>query len=127
VAEILGPGTGPWAALGVLVVASTFSFEIRTADGELLGLVERGGQGRDRARLHAQEPVTYRAVIREGITEAWPAPAAVAFPPGFMPPNPIRTAADERARWGGTGTGTAAGVTVSTMRALGSIGTEISG
>jgi hypothetical protein len=32
-----------------------------------------------------------------------------------MPPDPVRTAAAERARWGGTGTGTAAGVTVRTM------------
>lgn len=101
-AGILGRGTDVWAGLGVLVIAGLFDFEVRAADGELLGLVERGGQGPNRDRLlQAREPVTYRVVIRPGVSEAWPAPPAVKYPPVFMPPDPVRAAAIERTRWGG--------------------------
>ena len=85
----------------MLVIAGLFYFEIRAASGELLGLVERGGHGPDRARLHAAEPVTYRAVTREGVTEAWPEPPSVRFPAGFLPPDPVQAAAAERARLAG--------------------------
>jgi hypothetical protein len=52
-------------------------------------------------------PVTYRAVIRAAVSYH---PTAVKFPAGFVPPDPARATAAERARWGGTGMGTAAGV-----------------
>jgi hypothetical protein len=101
VTAILGPGAGPWAALGVLVIAGTFSFEIRAADGELVGLVDRATGERYRHQ-QAREPVTYRVVIGEH-AEAWPSPPSVPFPPGFLPPDPVRTAAAERALRNGAG------------------------
>jgi len=78
-------------------VPSVYDLEIRARSGELLGLVERGGQGADYDRLRAAEPVTYRAVIREDGSYR---PPSVKFPTGFIPPDPVRCAAAERARWG---------------------------
>jgi hypothetical protein len=52
-------------------------------------------------------------VIREHAS-AWPTPATVRMPDGFVPPDPARCTGAERARWGGTGT--AAGVTSATER-----------
>jgi len=115
VIAVLGSGAEAWDGQGILVVPSVYDLEIRAGSGELLGLVERGGQGADYDRLHAAEPVTYRAVIREDGSYR---PPSVKFPPGFIPPDPVRCAAAERARWGGTGTGTAAGVQVSTSRVV---------
>ena len=100
VVAILGPGAAGWADQGILVISGLFDFEIRASSGELLGLVKRGGQGDTYNPPHPQEPVTYRAVIREH-AEAWPAPPAVAFPAGFVPPDPARATAGERRRWGG--------------------------
>ena len=79
-----------------------YDFEIRASSGELLGLIERGGHGPAYASPHPAEPVTFRAVIREDGSNH---PPAVKFPPGFIPPDPARAAAAERARWGGTGPG----------------------
>ena len=115
---MFGPGAAGWAEQGILVIAGLFDFEVRAADGELLGLIKRGGQGDTCNPPHPLEPVTYRAVIRADVAEAWPEPPSVPFPAGFVPPDPVRAAAGERARWGGTGTGTAAGVTVSTARVM---------
>jgi hypothetical protein len=91
------------------------TLEIRARSGELLGLVERGGAGAGYDKIQAAQPVTYRAVVREDGSYH---PPSVKFPPGFIPPDPARCAAAERARWGGTGTGSAAGVQVSTARVV---------
>jgi hypothetical protein len=40
----------------------------------------------------------------------------VKFLAGFIPPDPARAAATERARWGATGTGTAGGVHATVLR-----------
>lgn len=109
VIAILGPGAEAWDGQGILTVPGVYDFEIRASSGELLGLVSRGGTGAGYARMRAAEPVTYRAVIREDGSYY---PPSVKFPAGFIPPDPARAAAAERARWGGTGTGTAAGITV---------------
>ena len=112
VAVMFGPGAAGWPNLGILAVPGVYDFEIRARDGELLGLIGRGGTGPDYARPHPAEPVTYRAVIREDGSYH---PPAVKFPGGFVPPDPARATAAERARWGGTGTGTAGGVTMRTQ------------
>jgi hypothetical protein len=100
VAAMFGPGAAGWAEQGILVIAGLFDFEVRASSGELLGLIKRGGQGDTYTPPHPLEPVTYRAVIR-GQAEAWPAPPTVAFPDGFVPPDPARATASERRRWGG--------------------------
>ena len=115
VIAILGPGAEAWDGQGILVVLSVYDLEIRAGSGELLGLVERGGHGADYDKILARQPVTYRAVIREDGSYH---PPSVKFPAGFIPPDPARAAASERARWGGTGTGSAAGVQVSTARVV---------
>jgi hypothetical protein len=116
VPAMLGPGADGWAALGILVIPGVYDLEVRARDGELLGLIERGGQGAGYDPPHPSEPVTYRAVVREA-AEAWPAPAAVKLPGGFVPPDLAGATANERARRGGTGTGTAGGVSVTTAAA----------
>jgi hypothetical protein len=87
VSAMLGPDADGWAALGILVIPGMYDFEIRSRDGELLGLIERGGQGADYDPPHPSEPVTYRAVVREA-AEAWPAPPAVKFQGGSSRPTP---------------------------------------
>ena len=114
VAALFGPGAAGWADLGILTVPGVHDFEIRAAaSGELLGLIERGGRGAVYADPYPAEPVTYRAVIREDGSDH---PPAVKFPAGFIPPDPARATAAERARWGGTGTGIAADVHATTLR-----------
>jgi hypothetical protein len=113
VAVMFGPGAAGWPNLGILAVPGVYDFEIRASSGELLGLIERGGHGPAYANPHPAEPVTFRAVIREDGSDH---PPAVKFPPGFIPPDPARATAAERARWGGTGTGTADGVHATTRR-----------
>jgi len=108
VAAMFGPGAAGWPDLGILAVPGVYDFEIRASSGELLGLIERGGHGPAYASPHPAKPVTFRAVICEDGSHH---PPAVKFPAGFIPPDPARAAAAERARWGGTGTGTAGGVT----------------
>ena len=115
VLAVLGPGAEGWDSQGILVIPGIYDLEIRASSGELLGLVKRGGQGAGYDNIHADQPVTYRAVIRE---DASYHPPAVSLPAGFIPPDPARCTAGERARWGGTGTGTAAGVQVSTARVI---------
>jgi hypothetical protein len=115
VVSLFGPGADEWAERGILVVPGILDFEVRASGGELLGLIERGGRGADYDPPRPREPVTYRAVLREG-AEAWPSPPAVKFPAGFVPPDPARATAGERARWGGTGTGTAGGVSATVAR-----------
>jgi hypothetical protein len=114
VTAMFGPGAAGWADLGILTVPGVYDFEIRASSGELLGLIERGGRGAAYADPHPAAPVTYRIVIRDDGSYH---PPAVNFPPGSVPPDPARSAAAERARWGGTGTGTAGGVHAATGRA----------
>jgi hypothetical protein len=113
VTAMFGDGAAGWPELGILTVPSVYDLEIRAGSGELLGLIERGGQGAAYADPHPAEPVTYRAVIREDGSYH---PPAVKFPAGFIPPDPARATAAERARWGGTGTGTADGVHAAVRR-----------
>jgi hypothetical protein len=113
VTAMLGPSAAGWAEQGILLVPHIYDLEVRAGSGELLGLIERGGQGQDYDPPRPRQPVTYRAVIREDGSHH---PPAVKFPGGFVPPDPARATAAERARWGGTGTGTAAGAQVSTAR-----------
>ena len=115
VIAILGPGAETWDSQDILVVPSVYDLEIRAASGELLGLVERGGTGAGYDKIQVQQPVTYRAVIREDGSYH---PPSVKFPAEFIPPDPVRATAGERARWGGTGTGSAAGLQVSLARVV---------
>jgi len=100
VVAMFGAPAAGWAEQGILVIPGLFDFEVRASSGELLGLIRRGGQGDTYNPPRPLEPVTYRAVIREG-AEAWPAPPAVAFPDGFVPPDPARATVSERRRWYG--------------------------
>jgi hypothetical protein len=115
--SLFGPNADGWADRAVLVIPGTFDFEVRAADGELLGLIERGGRGANYDPPHPRQPVTDRAVIRAS-AEAWPAPPAVKFPAGFVPSDPARATAGERARWGGTGTGTAGGASAAVAQVV---------
>jgi hypothetical protein len=109
VVQLLGPGAAGWAAQGIGVSAAAGRLEIRAADGELLGLIGTGPDGRPAG------PVTYRAVIGDSPPAE---PRTVPMPAGFLPPDPARCAVGERARWGGTGTGTAGGVQARTARVV---------
>ena len=107
VTDLFGRDSGTWRDQGVQVFVTPTDFEVRAADGDLLGLVGRDTCGPD---FRLARPVIYRAVIREnanGTGGAW----AVPYPQGFIPPRPAFATAGERARWGGTGEGTAGGVT----------------
>lgn len=112
VAELLGPDTASWAERGVIVVEHWQHYQVRTVDGELLGLVDRDhGTG----ELVVPErfaglgwPVQYRAVISDDEM----APRSVPMPGGFVPVSPARTADAERHRWSSTLPGVVAPVTI---------------
>ncbi len=90
-AQLLGPATGGWSALGVTAhrTAAGDAIQVRNSDGTLVGL-----QPLDDAGCPAAQ---YRAVIG---TYPSGEPVGIRMPGGFIPPNPQRAADPEYQRWG---------------------------
>ena len=90
-AQLLGPATGGWSALGVTAhrTAAGDAIQIRNSDGTLIGLQPLDHAGRSTEQ--------YKAIIG---THPSGEPVGIRMPGGFIPPNPQRAADAEYQRWG---------------------------